>query len=103
MQNNQDYQVVAISTGKPYSQVEEDDYFVREFSESVDPMELVWHRDREDREVTILEGSGWKLQMDNEQPRELIKGKTYRIPAMEYHRIIKGKENLLIQIKEKVK
>ena len=103
MQNNLVCREAAISTGKPYTQVEESDYFVREFSESVDPMELVWHRDREDREVTILEGSGWKLQMDNEQPRELIQGKTYRIPAMEYHRIIKGKDNLLLQIKEKVK
>ena len=87
----------------PYTQVKENDYFVREFSESVEPMELVWHRDRDDREVTILEGVGWKLQMDNANPRELVMGETYRIPAMEYHRIIKGKGNLLIQIKEKVK
>ena len=87
----------------PYIQVVEDDYMIREFSESVDPMELVWHRDKEDREVTVIEGEGWKLQMDNDLPREMTVGETYRIPAMEYHRIIKGKDNLLLQIKEKVK
>lgn len=95
--------VVEISSGNPYTQVEEDGYFVREFSESVDPMELVWHRDRDDRAVTVLKGDGWKLQMDNELPREMMVGETYLIPAMEYHRILKGKDSLLIQIKEKVK
>ena len=88
---------------KPYTQVVEDDYLIREFSESVDPMELVWHRDKEDREVSVIQGEGWKLQMDNELPREMMIGETYLIPAMEYHRILKGKGNLLIQIKEKVK
>ena len=87
----------------PYTQVVEDDYLIREFSESVEDAELVWHRDKMDREVTVIQGEGWKLQMDNEPPKKMVVGESYRIPAMEYHRLIKGKGNLLIQIEEKVK
>jgi quercetin dioxygenase-like cupin family protein len=85
---------------KPYTQVIEDKYIIREFSSDVDETELVWHRDKKTREVTVLQGEGWKLQMDNRLPLELEKGKLYSIPKMEYHRIIKGKDNLLLQIWE---
>lgn len=85
---------------KPYTQVVEDKYIVREFSSDVDETELIWHRDKQTREVTVLQGEGWKLQMDNRLPIELEKGKLYNIPKMEYHRIIKGKGNLVIQIWE---
>ena len=37
-------------------------------------MELVWHQDAEDREVEVLEGKGWELQMDNKLPFELVSG-----------------------------
>ena len=84
----------------PYTQVIEDKYIIREFSSDVDETELVWHRDKKTREVTVLQGEGWKLQMDNRLPLELEKGKLYSIPKMEYHRIIKGKGNLVIQIWE---
>ena len=84
----------------PYSQVEEDDYIIREFSGDVSETELVWHRDKTSRRVTIIRSEGWKLQMDNSLPEELVEGHIYNIPKMEYHRIIKGKGTLLIQIKE---
>ena len=42
-----------------------DDSNIRTFSKNVDPMELVWHQDAEDREIEVLEGKGWELQMDN--------------------------------------
>ena len=42
--------------------------------------ELVWHMDKRDREVRILEG-WWKL-LDNDIPRDLIIGETYRIPKI---------------------
>ena len=45
----------------PY--IDNDD--IRTFSKSVDEMELILHRDREDRKITIIEGIDWKLQMDN--------------------------------------
>ena len=85
---------------KPYKEVKENDYIVREFLDSVDESELIWHRDKQTREVTVLQGEGWKLQMDNRLPVELEKGKLYYIPKMEYHRLIKGKGNLVIQIWE---
>ena len=59
-----------------------------------------WHRDREDRDVTVLEGSGWQLQMDNRLPVYLTPGKTYHIPRNTYHRVIKGNTDLLVEIKE---
>jgi hypothetical protein len=91
---------VEISSGKPYSQIEEYDYIIREFSGDVNESELVWHRDKQSRKVTVIQGEGWKIQMDNSLPQELEKGNSYYIPQMEYHRLIKGKGNLLIQIKE---
>ena len=90
-----------ISSGKPYSEVLENDYVIREFSSDVDESELIWHRDKKTRKVTILQGEGWKIQMDNSLPETLEEGREYHIPKMEYHRLIKGTGNLLIQIKEK--
>jgi len=76
-------------------------HILREFDGDVDEQELVWHRDRNDREVTVIEGTGWKLQMDNELPKELMVGKLYNIKAMEYHRLIKGNGTLKLKIWEK--
>jgi hypothetical protein len=93
--------VVGISSGKPYDEVLENDYIIREFSGDVNESELVWHRDKKTRKVTILQGEGWKIQMDNSLPETLEEGREYHIPKMEYHRLIKGTGNLLLQIKEK--
>jgi len=71
---------------------------IREFSSEVDPMELVWHQDEEDRTIEILEGEGWQLQRDNELPLELKKGDRIFIPEFQIHRVIKGNTNLKIQI-----
>jgi hypothetical protein len=67
----------------------------RVFSKDVLSEELVWHRDKKDRTVTILEGDGWQL------PFHLNVGDEIAIEAFEYHRIIKGKTDLKIEIKEK--
>ena len=92
--------VVETFIGKPYTEVVEGDYIIREFSGDIVESELVWHRDKNSRKVTVLQGEGWKIQMDNLLPEELEKGNSYYIPKMEYHRLIKGKGNLLIQIQE---
>jgi quercetin dioxygenase-like cupin family protein len=92
--------VVETFIGKPYTEVVEGDYIIREFSGDIVESELIWHRDKKTRKVTVLQGEGWKIQMDNSLPEELEKGNSYYIPKMEYHRIIKGKGNLLIQIQE---
>lgn len=83
----------------PFKQVKLRENIVRRtFSVDVDPSELVWHMDREDRVVKVLEGASWCLQMDNELPTKLIEGKEYFIPKMSYHRIIKGTSNLVLEI-----
>jgi quercetin dioxygenase-like cupin family protein len=71
---------------------------IREFSSEVDPMELVWHQDEEDRTIEILEGEGWQLQRDNELPLALQEGDSIFIPMGQIHRVIKGHTNLKIQI-----
>jgi quercetin dioxygenase-like cupin family protein len=71
---------------------------IREFSSEVNPMELVWHQDEEDRTIEILEGEGWQLQRDNELPLALQEGDSIFIPMGQIHRVIKGNTNLKIQI-----
>jgi len=71
---------------------------IREFSSEVDPMDLVWHQDEEDRTIEILEGNGWQLQRDNELPLALQEGDSIFIPMGQIHRVIKGNTNLKLQI-----
>jgi len=86
---------------KPYiDRFELDGSKIRTFSSDVDSDELIWHRDKKTREITILSGVGWKLQLEDKLPVELELGKLYEIPQMEYHRVIKGKDNLTIKIWE---
>jgi hypothetical protein len=86
---------------EPYTQNKlSDRTFIREFSPDVDLSELVWHRDLNHRIVTIIEGSGWKIQFDNELPQDLIPGKIIHIPKMVFHRIWKGSDPLKIEIRE---
>ena len=68
------------------------------FSKDVDPMELVWHQDKEDREIEVLEGKGWKVQLDNKLPFELVKGDRIFITEGRIHRILKGTTDLKIKI-----
>ena len=74
--------------------------FERIFREHVDESELVWHRDRKDRTVKIIECDGWKFQQDNKLPIELHEGDTIDIKAFEYHRILKGTGSLVVEITE---
>jgi len=84
----------------PYKQVTENDVIVRTFSEDVESEELVWHRDRKDRVVEVVQSNGWKFQMDNELPKTLKSGDVVEIPKETFHRVIKGEGNLIIKIKE---
>lgn len=74
--------------------------FVRQFDHTVTADELVWHRDRKDRMVTVIEGSGWCIQFDNEFPKTLCVGDTVFVPKNTYHRLHKGQDNLTVHIKE---
>jgi hypothetical protein len=85
-----------IST-KPYKDLEvTDSYIIREFSENIDPIELLWHRDNENRTVEIIGETNWKLQLDNQLPTS--KKKPIFIPKHEWHRVIKGTGTLKLKI-----
>ena len=71
---------------------------VRTFSKNVDPMDLIWHTDLEDRTIEILEGTGWQFQRDNELPLVLKEGDRIFIPKHQVHRVIKGETDLKIKI-----
>lgn len=86
--------VVETSSGKPYT----DNGSIRTINKQTEEFE--WHRDRQDRVITVLEGQGWQLQYNGELPIELIEGEQYHIPAMMYHRVIKGMNDLVIDIQE---
>ena len=83
----------------PFIEERNNDFRIRLFSENVDPEELKWHRDHEDRIVEIYSETNWLLQMDNELPKKLIVGEKYEIPKGIYHRLIKGVGDLKIKIK----
>lgn len=84
----------------PYTEDTEDGYIIREFDSNISNEELVWHRDKKNRVVEIIEGSGWRLQMDNKLPIELKEGMVIEIPKETYHRIGRGNTKLVIKIKE---
>ena len=79
---------------KPYTDKDN----IREFSSNVDELDLVWHQDKEDRLVEVLEGEGWKFQKDNNVPVDMKIGDRIFIPEGEIHRIIKGTTDLKIKI-----
>ena len=72
--------------------------FLREFSANVDEMDLIWHTDREDRIVHVLEGNKWKFQFDEQLPFEMLDGIDIIIPKGIIHRIIKGDGPLKIKV-----
>ena len=82
---------------KPYIDIERtDSYIIREFSENIDPIELLWHRDDENRTVEIIGETDWKLQLDNQLPTSL--NSPIFIKRHEWHRVIKGTGTLRLKI-----
>ena len=72
MQNYSDSNQAFLDSGKPYIDLEvTDNYILRQFNESIDPIELLWHRDDEDRVVEIIGETDWSLQLDNSLPSSL--------------------------------
>ena len=81
---------------RPYKDVLIDEAMIREFDESIDPVELMWHRDNEDRVVSSVNKTDWKFQIENELPKE-IQGEIF-IPRGVWHRIIKGTGSVKVKI-----
>jgi len=74
----------------------EEAVFIRTFYNDVESGDLVWHRDREDRIIESIEKTNWKIQLDNELPKE-INSPTF-IPMGVYHRLIKGDGDLKLKL-----
>jgi hypothetical protein len=82
---------------KPYKDIEvTDKYIIREFSENIDPIELLWHRDNENRLVEMIGNTDWKLQLENQLPTSI--NQPIFIPRHEWHRVIKGTGKLTLKI-----
>ena len=82
---------------KPYTDIEiTDKYIIREFSENIDPIELMWHRDDESRTIEIIGETDWKIQLDNQLPTSM--NVPIFIPKHMWHRAIKGIGNLRLKI-----
>ena len=50
----------------PFTDELVNEWFERTFDEDVAEEEMVWHRDKRDRTITVLEGEGWMFQFDNQ-------------------------------------
>lgn len=74
--------------------------FIRTFPKDVTSEELVWHRDRNNRIIKVLEGEGWELQLDDNLPQPLLVGEEIVIPSYTFHRIKRGKTDLKLKIEE---
>ena len=72
------------------------DTLIRTFGDSIDPIELKWHRDDEDRAIVAVLKTDWKIQLEDELPRDL--NTIVFIERGKWHRLIKGKNDLKIKI-----
>ncbi len=80
-----------------YRDVEiEESSIIRTFDETIDPIELQWHRDDEDRTVVSLDETDWLIQLEDKLPQSL--NTPVFIERGQWHRLIKGNGELLIKI-----
>ena len=83
----------------PFKEFKENSKLIRVFEENIDAEELIWHRDREDRLIKVIEANGWGYQLDNQLPLPLENGQELFIPRMMYHRVIKGAGPLVVEVR----
>ena len=73
----------------------------RDFMSTLIEEDLNWHMDEEDRDVFVVEGDGWYLQIENELPRLMQKESIFKIPKETWHRIInKNGTKLIINVRK---
>ena len=88
-----------MDIGKPYTDLEiTKEYVIREFDESIDPIELLWHRDDEDRLIEPVNPTDWFIQFEDELPISI--DKPIFIPRHTWHRTIKGNGTMVIKIQK---
>ena len=81
---------------KPYKEVTLENLSYRLFESSIDEMDLIWHRDAEDRTIEALHTTDWQFQFDNELPIGF--DKPIFIRKERIHRVIKGTGDLKLLI-----
>ena len=97
MQNYSDSNQTSEGSGKPYTDLEiTNKYIIREFGDDIDPIELMWHRDNEDRTIEILGETDWAIQLEDSLPTSL--NERIFIKRHEWHRVIKGTGKLTLKI-----
>ena len=84
----------------PFEQIEKNGKLIRTFTTDVEVEELKWHQDLKDRNVTVIEDGGWSFQLENELPVKLSKAGQIHIPKFVWHRVIKGMDQLVVEIEE---
>jgi len=93
--------LVTLST-KPYYIIENEHfkYYIKErrVFENYRPEELFWHRDTENRIITLVEGE-CQIQKDNSLPINIDNGSIVFIEKMKYHRLLtKNTSRLVIDV-----
>ena len=53
---------------KPYKDIKIENFIIRKFNSNLQETDLKWHRDDNNRKITILAGNNWKFQLDNNIP-----------------------------------
>jgi hypothetical protein len=84
----------------PFEQIVKDNKIIRTFTPDIENDELKWHQDLNDRKVIVIEGGGWKFQMDESLPINLSNKDEFFIPKLNWHRVIKGDGKLVVEIVE---
>ena len=79
-----------------------DNIFIRTFSTDVDEIDLIWHTDKENRFIKVLEGNGWQFQYDEELPFEMTDGLGFPVMKGQIHRVIKGLGPLKIELHKNI-
>jgi hypothetical protein len=72
------------------------DDLIRVFDDSINPIELKWHRDDEDRSVIAIDKTDWKIQLEDRLPQSL--NSVVFIERGQWHRVIKGTGELRVKI-----
>jgi hypothetical protein len=82
-----------------YKDLESTEFLIRTFDDTVDPIELKWHRDDEDRMIVSVKKTDWKIQLENRLPQDL--NTAVFVSRGEWHRVIKGTGSVKVKIIKK--
>lgn len=82
----------------PFDELKLKDKVIRTWPGDLEPTEMVWHQDPEDRTFKVIKSKGWQFQRDNELPEDMTEGRFFNIKKGEYHRGIMGEGPLVVEI-----